>query len=53
MEIIIKLQVEEYEEPNATFDITADIVKKTFNVGEQYSACISATVSMDDKIIEL
>lgn len=53
MEIIIKLQVEDYEEVSATLDITADIIKKTFNVGDGYSSCISATISMDDRIIEL
>ena len=53
MEIVIKLQVEEYEEPNATFEITADMVRQTFNVGDKYSACVSATVSMGDKIIEM
>ena len=54
MEIIIKLQLDDNKIDNQfILDETALIVENTFNIGAEYSACISATVSLNGETIKL
>lgn len=52
MEIIIKLQLDDDKVDNQfILDETALMVENTFNIGTEYSACVSATVYLEDERI--
>ena len=54
MEIIIKLQLDDDKVDNQfVLDETAMRVEEAFNIGNRYSACVSATVSLNEETIEL
>ena len=55
MEIVIRLQIDENRVDNVEMllDETADKIDEAFNIGNKYSACISAVISSDNSDMEV